>query len=34
MGFAGIQNMLVPKVGVSDGIVLELFERWKAKQQA
>lgn len=32
MGFAGIQQMIVPKVGVSDGIVLELFEQWKSRQ--
>ncbi len=32
MGFAGIQEMIVPKIGVSDGIILELFEQWENRQ--
>lgn len=31
MDFAGAKEMIVPKVGLSDGIVLDLFEKWKAK---
>lgn len=33
MGFAGIETMIVPKIGLSDGIILELFEQWKSRQQ-
>lgn len=29
MNFAGITEMMVPKVGLSDGIILEQFEKWK-----
>lgn len=29
MRYAGAQEMIVPKVGLSDGIILELFEDWK-----
>lgn len=32
MGFAGIREMIVPKIGVSDGIILDLFEQWKSRQ--
>lgn len=31
MDFAQIQYMMVPKVGLSDGIILSLFEEWKAE---
>lgn len=34
MEFAGINKMIVPKVGVSDGIILELFERWKKESNS
>jgi exopolyphosphatase / guanosine-5'-triphosphate,3'-diphosphate pyrophosphatase len=34
MDYAGIEKMLVPKIGLSDGIVLQLFEWWKATQPA
>jgi len=30
MDFARIDHMMVPKVGLSDGIILNLFENWKA----
>lgn len=30
MRYAGIDNMIVPKVGLSDGIVLQLFRDWTA----
>jgi exopolyphosphatase / guanosine-5'-triphosphate,3'-diphosphate pyrophosphatase len=30
MDFAHINHMMVPKVGLSDGIILNLFENWKA----
>lgn len=29
MRFANIQDMMVPKVGLSDGIVLQLFRQWQ-----
>lgn len=29
MGFAGINNMLVPKIGLADGIILDIFQIWK-----
>lgn len=29
MGFANIQKMMVPKVGLADGIILELFHDWR-----
>lgn len=33
MRFAEVKHMLVPKVGLSDGIVLDLFERWLAERR-
>jgi exopolyphosphatase/guanosine-5'-triphosphate,3'-diphosphate pyrophosphatase len=32
MGYAKIQNMLVPKIGLSDGIILDLFNKWREEQ--
>ncbi|MEZ4799980.1 MAG: exopolyphosphatase [Flavobacteriales bacterium] len=29
MGYAGITEMLVPKIGLADGIILDLFENWQ-----
>jgi exopolyphosphatase / guanosine-5'-triphosphate,3'-diphosphate pyrophosphatase len=29
MGYAGITNMLVPKIGLADGIILDMFQVWK-----
>lgn len=29
MGLANIQKMMVPKIGLADGIILELFSDWK-----
>jgi exopolyphosphatase/guanosine-5'-triphosphate,3'-diphosphate pyrophosphatase len=34
MKFAGIKEMIVPKVGLSDGIILWLYKRWKRSQKA
>jgi len=33
MDFAEIQEMIVPKIGLSDGIILELFEDWKSLRE-
>jgi exopolyphosphatase/guanosine-5'-triphosphate,3'-diphosphate pyrophosphatase len=33
MTYAGIQKMMVPKIGLSDGIILDLFNWWKQGQQ-
>ena len=33
MEFACITNMMVPKVGLSDGIVLQLFRKWQRESQ-
>lgn len=32
LDFAEIQEMIVPKIGLSDGIILELFQAWKQRQ--
>lgn len=32
MEFAGIEKMMVPKIGLSDGIILDLFNWWKDGQ--
>ncbi|MFM1999339.1 MAG: hypothetical protein RL204_1286, partial [Bacteroidota bacterium] len=32
MGYSKIQNMIVPKIGLSDGIILDLFNKWREKQ--
>jgi exopolyphosphatase/guanosine-5'-triphosphate,3'-diphosphate pyrophosphatase len=32
MGFSGISEMLVPKVGLSDGMILQLFRKWQEEQ--
>ncbi len=32
MTYAGIQQMIVPKIGLADGIILELFENWQLEQ--
>ncbi len=29
MDYSGITNMLVPKVGLADGIILDIFQKWK-----
>jgi exopolyphosphatase/guanosine-5'-triphosphate,3'-diphosphate pyrophosphatase len=29
MDYAGINNMLVPKIGLADGIILDIFQHWK-----
>lgn len=34
MDFARIEHMIVPKVGLSDGIILDLFEKWKEEGRA
>lgn len=34
MSDAGIQKMIVPKIGLSDGIILDLFHWWKDGQQS
>lgn len=34
MKYAGIKEMIVPKVGLSDGIILWLYKRWKRSQKA
>lgn len=31
MGYASIKDMLVPKIGLADGIILDIFEKWKNK---
>lgn len=33
MEYAGISNMLVPKIGLADGIILDIFENWKSSQK-
>jgi exopolyphosphatase/guanosine-5'-triphosphate,3'-diphosphate pyrophosphatase len=33
MDYAGISSMLVPKIGLADGIILDIFENWKASQK-
>jgi exopolyphosphatase/guanosine-5'-triphosphate,3'-diphosphate pyrophosphatase len=33
MEFANIREMLVPKIGLSDGIILEIFDKWKNSQK-
>lgn len=33
MDFAEIREMIVPKIGLSDGIILALFREWKDKQE-
>jgi exopolyphosphatase / guanosine-5'-triphosphate,3'-diphosphate pyrophosphatase len=33
MQFANIKDMLVPKIGLSDGIILEIFDKWKNSQK-
>lgn len=33
MQYAGIRDMLVPKIGLSDGIILEIFDKWKNSQK-
>lgn len=30
MDYAGINDMIVPKIGLSDGIILDMFNSWKA----
>ncbi|MFN9799518.1 MAG: hypothetical protein ACK54P_05825, partial [Bacteroidota bacterium] len=30
MDYAGIEEMIVPKIGLSDGIILDMFNAWKA----
>lgn len=32
MRLAGIKQMIVPKIGLSDGIILDLFTRWQNKE--
>ena len=32
MGYANIANMIVPKIGLADGIILDLFENWQLEQ--
>lgn len=34
MHFANIKNMMVPKVGLSDGIVLQLVQKWRDENQS
>jgi hypothetical protein len=29
MGYAKIQQMIVPKIGLADGIILDLFSKWQ-----
>jgi hypothetical protein len=31
---AGSKDMLVPKVGLVDGMVLDIYETWKAQKEA
>ncbi len=33
MNAAGIKSMLVPKIGLADGIILEIFNKWKNTQK-
>ena len=33
MRFANIEKMMVPKIGLSDGIILDMFEEWKSDQK-
>lgn len=33
MHFANIEKMMVPKIGLSDGIILDMFEEWKSDQK-
>ncbi|MFM9984211.1 MAG: Ppx/GppA phosphatase family protein [Flavobacteriales bacterium] len=33
MEFAKIRDMLVPKIGLSDGIILDIFDKWKNSQK-
>jgi exopolyphosphatase/guanosine-5'-triphosphate,3'-diphosphate pyrophosphatase len=33
MDAAGIKSMLVPKIGLADGIILEIFNKWKNTQK-
>jgi exopolyphosphatase / guanosine-5'-triphosphate,3'-diphosphate pyrophosphatase len=33
MGYAHSKEMMVPKIGLSDGIVLDIFQKWKSKQK-
>jgi exopolyphosphatase/guanosine-5'-triphosphate,3'-diphosphate pyrophosphatase len=32
MDYANIQKMIVPKIGLSDGIILDLFNKWRKEQ--
>jgi exopolyphosphatase/guanosine-5'-triphosphate,3'-diphosphate pyrophosphatase len=32
MGYANISNMIVPKIGLADGVILDLFENWQLEQ--
>ncbi len=32
MGYAHISNMIVPKIGLADGVILDLFENWQLEQ--
>ena len=34
MDMAGSKHMLVPKVGLVDGMVLDIYETWKAQKEA
>ena len=36
MEYAGVKEMLVPKIGLADGIILSIFNEWKSttKQKA
>ena len=33
MEYANIRDMLVPKIGLSDGIILDIFDKWKNSQK-
>ena len=33
MRFAGVQDMAVPKVGLSDGVVFRMFQDWEAQRR-
>lgn len=32
MSYANIPNMIVPKIGLADGVILDLFENWQLEQ--
>lgn len=33
MGYAKIQQMIVPKIGLADGIILDLFSKWQSSKK-